>query len=45
MIDPCDLPSGTMSFDSSLVSANPLSYRIADPAHTETLSVTSPELI
>lgn len=44
MIDPCDLPSGTISFSNSFISANPLTYLIGDPAFTETFSITHPEL-
>lgn len=42
--DPCDLPSGTLSFDSSFVSSSPLSYSIADPALIENFTLTAPKL-
>lgn len=32
VVDPCDLPAGLITFSSSQVSANPLSYKIGDPA-------------
>ena len=40
--DPCE--SSTFAFDSTFVSANPITYIVGDPAITETFSNTAPKI-